>query len=85
MFEDNFRNGTFVQSPDLFGDPNLAAPTLFGQDAFTGGGGTIQARYEYDTFNVRAIFGYHGFEQDDSFDTDGTASRGTFAGEPFAR
>ncbi len=83
--EDNFVDGEFVQSPDLFGDPFLAAPTLFGESAFTGYGGTLQARYDFDTFDVRAIFGYRGFQQDDSFDTDGGPSVGTFEGEPFTR
>ncbi|MEE4201587.1 TonB-dependent receptor [Erythrobacter sp.] len=83
--EDNFVDGEFVDSPDLFGDPFLAAPTLFGESAFTGYGGTLQARYDFDTFDVRAIFGYRGFQQDDSFDTDGGPSIGTFEGEPFTR
>ena len=83
--QDNFRDGEFVQSPDLFGDPFLAAPTLFGASEFTGYGGTLQARYDFDTFDLRAIFGYRGFEQRDSIDTDGAASVGTFSGVPFTR
>ena len=83
--DDNFQNGAFIQSPDLFGDPYLAAPTLFGASEFTGYGGTVQARYDFDSFDLRAILGYRGFEQRDAVDTDGAASTGTFNGEPFTR
>jgi len=83
--EDNFVDGEFVDSPDLYGDPFLAAPTFFGESKFTGYGGTLQARYDFDTFDVRAIFGYRGFQQDDNFDTDGGPSVGTFEGEDFTR
>lgn len=83
--DDNFANGEFIDSPDLYGDPFLAAPTFFGASEFTGYGGTLQARYKFDTFDVRAIFGYRGFEQGDAFDTDGGPSTGTIDGVPFTR
>ena len=81
----NFVNGEFVQSPDLFGSPYLAAPTLRGDSSFDGYGGTVQARYDFDSFELQGIFGYRGFQQDDAFDTDGGPSRGTFNGQPFTR
>jgi iron complex outermembrane receptor protein len=81
----NFADGNFVQSPDLFGDPFLAAPTFFGASEFTGYGGTFQARYGFDSFDIRAIFGYRGFKQRDAFDTDGGPSRGEIDGVPFQR
>ncbi len=81
----NFRDGEFIDSPDLIGDPYLAAPTLFGNASFTGYGGTVQAEYELDTVNIEAIFGYRGFRQENAFDTDGGPSRGTFNGAAFTR
>ena len=81
---DNFANGDFVDTPDLFGSPYLAAPTLFAQSEYGGYGVTLNAEYDLGAASVELIGGYRGFEQGQAFDTDGGPSRGVFF-EPFVR
>ena len=82
---DNFADGEFIDSPDLFGSPYLAAPTLFGDSTYTGYGVTLNAEYDLGAVSLEAIGGYRGFDQANAFDTDGGPSRGTFQGQPFQR
>lgn len=81
----NFANGQFVDSPDVFGSPYIAAPTLFGASSYTGYGLTINAEFEFPGISLEAIAGYRGFEQANSFDSDSGPSLGTYQGVPFQR
>lgn len=81
----NYADGEFVQSPDLFGSPYVAAPTLYGDSLYTGYGTTLNAEYAGEGFSIEAIAGYRGFEQANSFDTDGGPSRGIYLNTPFTR
>ena len=76
--EANFQDGDFVQSPNLFGSPFLAAPSLFADSRFSSSGGMINVDYDLGTIGLEAIFGYRQFEQNNGIDTDGGPFRGGF-------
>jgi iron complex outermembrane receptor protein len=81
----NFVNGKFVDTPDLFGSPYRAAPTLFGETSYTGYGSTLNAEYDFEGFSLEAVAGYRGFKQANAFDTDGAASTVVFQGQQLTR
>lgn len=81
----NYGPNGFIQSPDLYGDPYLAAPTMFRDNEFSSAGGMLNIEYDFDFASLETIIGYREFSVGQGTDTDAGPTTSEYQGQTITR